>query len=180
MEATRGSGPPHPATEPPPRWGHYSALVGEKFYTWGGRTRDFMEKKAEISSSLYSFDQFLEFWTEERCSGVLPPGLYDGACTSAGHHLYVYGGGDESDYHGSLYQLNVKSLEWKCLSRAGPTRKDGCRMVPYNGKLVLFGGYGGPPSRLTQPGTQFVKGSNASSGWTNELHVFDLRKGKTG
>jgi N-acetylneuraminic acid mutarotase len=163
--------------EPSPRWGHYSTRIGEKVYTCGGRTRDYLQSKGEIASSVHSFDQLLEFWAEERCSGVHPPGLYDGACASVGHHLYVYGGGDESNYHGSLYQLDVESLTWKCLSRAGPMKKDGCRMVTYDGNLVLFGGYGGPPSSLTQPGTEFIKGKD-NSWWTNELHTFNLKKGR--
>ena len=91
--------------EPSPRWGYYSALVEEKLYVWGGYTKDFLERKSELASSVHSFDQFLELWAENESSGVPPPGLIDGACASAGHHVYVYGGDDGSYSQGSLHQL---------------------------------------------------------------------------
>ena len=54
-------------------------------------------------------------------------------------------------------------------------------MIAYDKKLVLFGGYG-IPSGPTQPGAQFVKNTQytSGSGWTNELHVFDLEEGEDG
>ena len=166
--------------EPSPRFGHCSALVEEKFCVWGGRTKDFLERKSELASSVHSFDQFLEFWAEpeDESSGIPPPGLYDGACASAGHHVYVYGGYDGSKYQRSLHKLDTRSWTWKQLSSAGPMRKGGCGMVAHDSKLVLFGGFG-VPSGPTQPGAEFVKNSKYTSGegWTNELYVFDLNKG---
>ena len=52
-------------------------------------------------------------------------------------------------------------------------------MIAFDRKLLLFGGYGilsGP----TQPGVKFIKNSNSLSGrgWTNELHLFDLKEGE--
>ena len=144
---------------------------------WGGYTKDFLERKSEFASSVHSFDQFLELWAENESSGVPPPGLYTGACASAGHHVYVYGGRYGLHYYGFLHQLDTRSWTWKQLSSAaGPMRKAGCGMVALDSKLVLFGGYG-DPSGPTQAGAEFVKGSKYTSGWTNELHVFDLNKG---
>ena len=164
--------------EPSPRWCHYSALVEEKLYVWRGCTKDFLEQKSEVASSVHSFDQFLELWAENESSGVPPPGLYNGACASAGHHVYVYGGYDGSHHHSSLHQLDTRSWTWKQLSNAGPMRKVGCEMVAHDRNLVLFGGYG-VPSGPTQAGAEFVKNSDVTSGegLTNELHVFDLNKG---
>ena len=59
---------------------------------WGGYTKDFLERKSELASSVHSFDQFLELWAENESSGVPPPGLINGARASAGHYVYVYGG----------------------------------------------------------------------------------------
>ena len=143
---------------------------------WGGRTEDFSERKSELASSVHSFDQFLELWAENESSGVPPPGLYNGTCASAGHHVYVYGGSDGSHRYSSLYQLDTRSWTWKQLSSAGPMKKDLCGMVAHDSKLVLFGGYGTLPGP-TQPGAEFVKDGNYTSGWTNELRVFDLNKG---
>ena len=83
-------------TEPSPRWGHFSALVEKKLLVWGGHTKDFLEEKSELPPSVYSFSPIFEFWVENRCSGVPPPGLYIGACAAAGQHLYVYGGNNGS------------------------------------------------------------------------------------
>ena len=75
-----------------PRWGHFSAGVGEQLYLWGGRTKDFAKEKAVLSRRTHCWDPVLECWQHKECSGLLPPALYDGACASIAHHLYLYGG----------------------------------------------------------------------------------------
>ena len=165
--------------EPSPRWGHYSARVEEKFSVWGGRTKDFLKENSELASSIHSFDPFLEFWDKNKLSGVPAPGLYHGACASAGHHVYLYGGYDGSCHQSSLHQLDTRSSTWKQLSSAGPMRKVGCGLVACDSMLVLFGGYGFP-SGPTQPGAEFIKSSRFTDGrgWTNEVNTFDLKEGK--
>ena len=165
--------------EPSPRWCHYSALVEEKFCVWGGVTKDFRKEKSELASSVHCFDPLLEFWDVKKSSGVTPPGLYDGACASAGHHVYLYGGSDGSHRHSFLHQLDTRSWTWKQLSSAGPMRKMGCGMVAHDSKLVLFGGYGFPSGPI-QPGAEFIKNSRFTDGrgWTNEVHTFDLKEGE--
>ena len=165
-------------SEPSPRWGQLSAVVEEKLCVYGGRTKDFLNEKSGLASSVHSFDGLLESWYSED-TGDPPPGLYGGACASAGHHVYVYGGVDGPAYQGSLHQLDTRTRTWKQLSSTGPMRKTGCKMVAYDSNLVLFGGYG-IPSGPTQPGAEFVKNSKYTdgSGWTNELHTFDLIKGE--
>ena len=162
-----------------PRWGHYSALVEEKFCVWGGRTKDFLQEKSELASSVHCFDPLQKLWDVNKISGVPPSGLCAGACASAGHHVYLYCGHDGSLYKGSLHQLDTRSWTWKQLSSAGPTRKDECGMVAHDNKLVLFGGYGSP-SGPTQPGAEFIKSSRFTDGrgWTNEVHTFDLKEGE--
>ena len=162
--------------EPSPRRCHYSALVEEKFCVWGGSTKDFLQEKSELTSSIHSFDPFLEFWDKNKLSGVPPPGIYYGTCASAGHHVYLYGGTDGSCHQSSLHQLDTRSWTWKQLSSAGPMRKSGCGMVAHNSKLVLFGGFG-IPSGPTQPGAEFIK-ATGNRGWTNEVHTFDLKEGE--
>ena len=165
--------------EPPPRYSYCSALVEEKFCVWGGRTKDFLQEKSELTSSVHSFDPYLEFFDVNKSSGVSPPGVYGGACASAGHHVYLYGGRDRSRYQGSLHQLDTRSWTWKQLSSAGHIRKCGCGMVAHDSKLVLFGGYG-VPSGPTQPGAEFIKDrrSTGGIGWTNDIHTFNLKEGE--
>jgi N-acetylneuraminic acid mutarotase len=167
-------------TEPSPRWGQFSAVVEEELCVYGGVTEDFINpEENELASSVHSFDLLQESWTENICSGVPPPGLYNGGCAATGDHLYVYGGYDGSHHQCSLHQLNTKSWSWKLVSNSGPMRKLDCGMVMCGSKLVLFGGYG-IPSGPTQPGAQFTKDSRFTDGrgWTNELHTFDLKEGK--
>ena len=156
-------------------------LVEEKFCVCGGRTKDFLQEKSELASSVHCFDPLLEFWDVNKISGVPPTGLYAGACASAGHHVYVYDGRDKSYYQSSLHQLDTRSWKWKQLSSAGPgpMKKCECRMVAHDSKLVLFGGYG-YPSGPTQPGAEFIKNSRLTDGvgWTNEVHTFNLKEGE--
>jgi N-acetylneuraminic acid mutarotase len=160
--------------EPSPRWGQQSTVVEEKLCIYGGRTKDF--RKELLALSIQVFDPLLEVWTKEDCNGVPPPGIYDGACASTGHHFYVYGGNDGKHYHGSLYQLDTRSLTWALLSSDGPMKQSGCRMVAYDNKLVLFGG-DECPSDSIQTGAEFNKHSDGR-GRTNDLHIFDLKEGK--
>ena len=164
--------------EPSPRWDHCSALAEEKFCVWGGYTKDFRKEKSELASSVHSFDPLLECWDVNRTNGVSPTGLCAGACASAGHYVYMYGGHDGKFAQNSLHQLDTRSWTWKQLSSAGPMRKAACRMVEHDGKLVLFGGYGylsGP----AQSGAEFIMSSITSgNGWTNEVHTFDLKEGE--
>lgn len=167
-------------SEPAPRWGHFTAAVEGEFYVWGGRTEDFHKKKSKLSlaASVHHFDPFQESWAEKCDSIDAPPLLYCGASASAMHHLYLYGGQTEdAEWQSSLHQLDTRSWVWKQLSSDGPMKKAGCGMINYGSRLVLFGGYG-LPSSPSQPG--FIPNSKSShgSGWTNDLHVFDKRKGQ--
>ena len=145
---------------------------------WGGRTKDFLQEKSELASSVHSFDPLLEFWDPDvnKISGDPPPGLYNGACASAGHHVYLYGGTNGSRLHSFLHQLDTRSWTWKQLSSAGPMRKVTCGMVAHDSKLVLFGGFG-VPSGPIQPGAEFIRFTDGV-GWTNEVHTFDLNEGE--
>jgi N-acetylneuraminic acid mutarotase len=164
--------------EPSPRWGQFSAVVEGKLCIYGGYTKHFLKEKSELASSAHCFDPLLESWSDNKCSGVPPPGLYDGGCTAAGHHLYLYGGFDGSHHQCSLHQLDTRSWSWKHVSD-GPMGMAGCGIVVYGSKLVLFGGYG-IPSGPTQPGAQFTKDIRYKDGggWTNELHTLDLKEGE--
>jgi N-acetylneuraminic acid mutarotase len=166
-------------SEPSPRWGHFSAAVEGKLCVWGGRTKDFSSRKSELASSVHSFDPVLESWAENKTSGETPRELYLGACASAGHHLFTYGGYSGSERGGSLHQLDTKSWAWKQLSAAGPMEKTGSGMIVYDNKVIVFGGYG-LPTHPTQPGSEFIKDSiyTDGRGWTNEVHTFDVKEGE--
>ena len=165
-----------PRTEPPPRFGHFSAPVECHLCVSGGRTKDSSKEKGEL---VHTFNQLSESWSSKQCQGPSPPDrLYAGASAYAGHHLYLYGGSDGSRYQNSLHQLDTRSWTWSHLSSAGPMRKDGCGMVTYDETLLCFGGYG-EASDTTQPGAEFIKSSrHTHRGWTNEFHAYDLKEGE--
>ena len=161
--------------EPSPRFLPFSAAVGNKFYVWGGGTTNFhdrREKKA-LASNLHKYNPANKSWTQDKCNGTPPTSVYAGACVFSEDQLYLYGGSDGNEWLDSLHQLNMKTRNWKLLSSAGngPSRKGGCEMVAYQNKLILFGGYGVPPT------------STQSAQWdgemTNELHTFDVEDGES-
>ena len=161
-------------SEPSPRQGHFSTVVENYLYVWGG------ESEEVDVSIVHHYDPNTETWSDKRCEGPPPPGSINGACASIGHHLYTYGGFDADDHdRGTLHGLDTKSWMWSQLSSDGPMKKWGCRMITYGCKILLFGGKG-VPSGPIQPGAEFVKDMIESdgSGWTNEVHIFDLKEGE--
>ena len=144
--------------QPSTRTEHFSAAVVDKLYVWGG-VGGFEGSK--VTSIVHHYDPDSETWNTNTCEGPHPPGISYGACASAGHHLYTYGGWDEGgNLQGTLHLLDTRSRRWKLISsEGGPMRKRGSRMVVYDSKIVLFGGRG-------------------NSGDTNELHTFNLKEGE--
>ena len=167
-----------------PRFGHGVAAVGGRCNLWGGRVQDFSASgRRKLASTVEIFDPHLETWEKHHTTGVPPPGLYFGACTSLLDSLYWFGGNDDSSYYNSLHRLDTTTLEWReiqPLNQAdGPMRKCSCRMVPFlQDKLAVFGGYG-IPTGPSQPGAMFTKNTDYTdgSGWSNELHVFTITEG---
>ena len=167
--------------EPSPRFGHGTAAVVGRCYLWGGRVQDFSASgRRKLASTVEIFDPYLETWEEHPTTGVPPPGLYGGACTSLLDSLYWFGG---SSHYNSLHRLDTTTLEWREIQPLnkddGPLRKSGCEIVSFlQDKLAVFGGYGihtGP----TQPGAMFTKNTLFTDGigWSNELHVFNITEG---
>ena len=160
--------------EPSSRAGHYSAAVGGQLYVVGGLTENIFEMGVV---NVHCFNQCRETWQTRATTGDPPPGFHRGACTTTGHHLYMYGGTDGQGYGHSLHKLDVDTLEWSRLP-SGPMKKGVCGLISCEKQLILFGGYG-LPSGHTQPGAQFVASmSRAGYGWTNQLHSFNLKEGE--
>jgi len=167
--------------EPSPRFGHGAALVRERCYLRGGCVPESGRRK--LASTVEVFDPYLETWEEHPTTGVPPPGLHNGACTSLLDSLYWFGGWDGRFYCNSLHRLDTTTLKWRELQPLnqvdGPMRKGGCGMVSiFQDKLAMFGGHGIPTS-ATQPGAMFTKDTRYTDGrgWSNELHVFNITEG---
>ena len=161
--------------EPSPRYRHFSAAVVDKLYVWGGGGGRW---ESVLTSIVHHYDPDSETWSTNTCEGPHPPGIRSGACASAGHHLYTYGGWDEkTNMQGTLHLLDTRSRRWKLISNeGGPMKKAGCGMIVYDSKIVLFGGYGESSDHI-QPGAKFNP-DIGNRGRTNELHIFNLKEGK--
>ena len=91
-------------SEPSPRWDHVSVGVEGKVYIYGGCTKDFWREKSSLASRVHIFNPCQESWQlDRRPEGTPPPGLIDAACTSIGHHAYIYRGFDGQNEHGVLH-----------------------------------------------------------------------------
>ena len=165
--------------EPSPRFAHYAAEVNGQLYFYSGRTVRYTAEKEKLQSLVKVLDPLTETWTQKTTEGDIPPGMYQGACTSAGQDMFTLGGRIENLWYGDLYRLKAtqNSLRWTRLTSVA--KKSGCGMVCFNSKhLLLFAGYGPPPTDI-QPGAVFTRNTQFTdgSGWTNELHLFDLDTG---
>ena len=171
--------------EPSPRFLHGVAAVGGRCYLWGGHVQGFSwSGRRELAATIEIFDPYLETWEKHPTTGVPPPGLYSGACTSLLDSLYWFGGSDGKSRYNSLHRLDPSTLEWRELQPLnqadGPMRKVGCRMVSFlQDQLAVFGGRG-IPTGPTQPGAMFTEKAKYFTdgrGWSNELHVFNITEG---
>ena len=167
--------------EPSPRVLPESAPVEGQLFVWGGASKEVLDNSLieQYLTTVWRFDPYLETWSHLNTGESRPPmdGIACCACTSAGHCLYTYGGTFNSSYSGSLHQLDTATSVWTELAEDGPMKKAGCGMVAHGNKLVVFGGIG-MPSDPIQPGSEFMKNSDDGSGFTNELHTFDLQGGE--
>ena len=172
------------AYEPTPRIFHCATAVGEKCYLWGGIVTDLFTvgRRKKLASTIDIFDPYLATWEQHPTTGVPPPELFYGVCTSLLDSMYWFGGWEsESDYN-SLHRLDTTTLEWSEIQPLnpadGPMRKLWCGMVSFfEDQLAIFGGYG-IPALAFQPGATFINDDFASYGnvWSNELHVFNITR----
>ena len=60
--------------------------VVDKLYVWGGNG---VLGESVATSIVHHYDPDSETWNTNTCEGPHPPGISNGACASAGHHLYI-------------------------------------------------------------------------------------------
>ena len=174
--------------QPAPRFQQTAAQIGHKTFLWGGRTQDFTARGRQmLASSIQTFDSFHEKWEQKGTTGLAPPGLYGGACTTVSKTLYHFGGNTGYSPYSSLHSLNTVTLEWRELQSKNPADqpmpKSSHGMVTYHDEtvgvtsLAVLAGYGKPTAPI-QPGSTFIRNTNDTGwGWTNELHLFNLTNG---
>ena len=183
--------------EPAPRFCHVAASVSDgstdHVIVQGGETFEFYTSsdasEIQLASTVEQFDIHSEVWCQRTTEGTPHPGLSMAACTSFENHLFMYGvsvkskSGSPTD--SVLSSLDLNTLTWSQLcpggTLGGPMRKVGCGLVHYHrDKLALIGGHGHPTDPTNQPGSSFIMNARYSDrrGLTNEIHVFDLNRGR--
>ena len=141
---------------------------------WGGRKRD------TIFADVFNFHS--ELWKTITTQGAQPPGLASAASAGSEHYLYSYGGRTEDkSLSGCLHRLDTKTSTWSQLaphSADSPMKKYLSGMIVYKNWVIVIGGMGKPQGPL-QPGSKWIKRNDDSGeGVTNEMHKFDLSKGR--
>lgn len=179
--------------EPMPRLWHTSTLTGQNILVQGGLTKEYTKEiKQSLASIVETFDTKKKLWQMKEVSGIKPaPGVRSAASAAVSKDLFLFGGFDGTTFYNSMHWLEDAS-EWFELCPQNkieefPMAKSGAKMVVINDSLVVFAGYGIPhgthpdstQSVIIQRGSSFIEDTryDGGAGWTNELHVYNLKKG---
>ena len=170
------SPPGHPPShyEPQGRYGHYSAIVDGKQYTYGGYCG---AAGSPTLTAVNIFDPATELWQQTLTSGEPPPGFIGASCCVIGLQLFHFGGSDGSNKYNMIHSLNTTDLSWSATTsthmQEAPMRKFGSAMLEHANKLVVSGGYGVLPE-LSDPDKYVPRPEYEGNGWTNEVHCFHV------
>lgn len=145
------------------------------------------EEKLEVLSIVDTLSLKTGDWEQHKTSGIPPLGAYASSCTSLRERLFYFGGhcGHENCYHDSLHSLDPSLFEWSQFiptnPDSGPMSKAWCGMVGFEegetAFLCMFGGLGLLPESFSE--LQCTPDEvDPTFGWTNEIHLFSLNKGK--
>ena len=144
------------------RMWHAAVGIGSKLYVWGGYDGSSKIK----TTALEIFDVTSVQWEQPQLlnGSTMPGGLHSMAVTSDGETAYCCCGRAGSHpnytYHNTVFEITPSQHLCKELQPTSPSlmpqKTGGSRVVQFQDKLLLYGGYNG------QRGT-------------NELHVFDLK-----
>ena len=186
--------------EPAERKEAFSFVHNDQFYVCHG-TRGL----GVLSGKTYAKDQLLPLqrfdFSSAQWSGVSPVCVdrepeerrywremndHTGVCCAVlGNSAYTFGGFWEYGY--AVHELNLETMVWRRLEpknrENGPMHKCWAGMVACGCEvLCVFGGYGRDSSRH-QPGATYhidrasYRLHDGPKSWTNELHVFHIKKG---
>ena len=144
--------------EPPACAGAFTTAAKGLHYVWRGYG------PAAEATTIRIFNPTNEEWTLQPTTGTPPPGLHGGGWASIENDLYCFGGSSGSSYFNDLHKLNLKTFQWSKVRPRNdqtnwPMPKIGCGFAAINRRtLFCFGGF-------------------ADSGWTNEVHLYDVQEG---
>ena len=170
------SPPGHPPSqhEPVGRFGHCSAVVDGKHYTYGGY---FGAGRSPPPSTMEILDLVTEQWQQMPTTGEAPQGHISASCAAVRTYLYHFGGRDEHNYYNTIHCFETSKLIWRALPLANnqeaPISKCHAKMVVYGNTLVISGGAGLLP-RNPNPNMYVPHSEYEHMGWTNEVNCFHV------
>ena len=169
-------GPPPSQHEPVGRWGHCSAIVDGKQYTYGGHCG---AGGTPTLTTVNIFDPTTELWQETPTSGEPPPGFVAGSCASIGPNIYHFGGIVSGRNYNTIHQFDTRVLKWSPVTatnpKEGPITKRDAGMISYCEKLLVISGGYGELTDQSLPGREYVPDPDREGeGWTNEVHCFHV------
>ena len=166
--------PPPSQHEPVRRWGHCSAIVNGKQYTYGGLCG---VGGSPTLMEVNIFDPTTELWQQTPTSGEPPPGFLRASCCVIGPQLFHFGGYDWSKVYNTIHCLNTTDLSWSTTTstymQGAPMCKFSSGILVYANNLVVSGGYGVLPE-LSDPDKYVPHPEYEGRGWTNEVHCFHV------
>ena len=194
------------ADTPDARFWHASQCVGDRIYVWGGRTKSYQQEKMPCFEEFDSNKRSSGWHTLTDVDPQdAHPATSQVACASYSDFLYLFGGSDGNEFNNILSKLDLKKKKWERLTQQknasmSPMKKDACGMAHFTTQsgehiLIVMCGYANTPldhstdakststldkNPSTDAKSTFTPDKNSKngvSGWTNEIHMFDIAKG---
>ncbi|GAA5827160.1 hypothetical protein JCM3770_000340, partial [Rhodotorula araucariae] len=131
---------------PEGRYGHAAAMVGSRFFVFGGQTDDggfrndlcwFDLQKLKMGQPSWSFIEY-------RPGQIVPPPRTGHTCVTHGDSLYIFGGTDGQYHYNDTWQYDLASGEWTELACIGyiPVPREGHAATLVDDVMYVFGGRG--------------------------------------
>ena len=160
--------------EPVGCWGHCSAIVDGKQYTYGG---DCGAGGSPPLSVVEILDLVTEKWQQMPTTGETPPGHIAVSCAAVGTYLFHFGGSDGYKKYNTIHCLEISKLKWRATPAANPREapipKSGAGMVVIGNILIISGGVGDLPDH-PDPDKYVPDPEYEGLGYTNEVHCFHV------
>ncbi|GAA5841877.1 hypothetical protein JCM11251_005408 [Rhodosporidiobolus azoricus] len=131
---------------PEGRYGHAAAMVGSRFFVFGGQTDDggfrndlgwFDLQKLKAGQPRWSFVDYAP-------NQVVPPPRTGHTCVTHGDSLYIFGGTDGSYHYNDTWQYDLTTGQWTELACIGyiPVPREGHAATLVDDVMYVFGGRG--------------------------------------
>ncbi|GAA5994562.1 uncharacterized protein JCM10292_002138 [Rhodotorula paludigena] len=131
---------------PEGRYGHAAAMVGSRFFVFGGQTDDGGFKNDLCWFDLQKLKQGQPSWSfvEYRPGQVVPPPRTGHTCVTHGDCLYIFGGTDGQYHYNDTWQYDLASGQWTELACIGyiPVPREGHAATLVDDVMYVFGGRG--------------------------------------